>query len=375
MPIRAKNISILRPRQSRSTNSVVIPFHPSNSSSYREGICQWGRCLLCCRKLFKNLQSGIYTKPNFVGIAVRNRLNWGFLHVKIKVLTDENEKDMEQKNQTEETLQEHYEECHETVQKMTLMDDIFIRNVLKDPACTETILQTILEQQELRVKGQVIQKDYKNLQGRSAVLDCVAETTSGRLLNIEIQQEKDGASPKRVRYYSGLLDMNKLKPGQKFEELPKSDVILITRGDVLGYQRPIYHIWRTIHEVSEDFTDESSIIYVNAENEDETTELGRLMHDFRCRKASELYNPILAKRVWELKETEKGLELMSEIADEIYNSGIKRGVEKGKREMAKEMVYSLLEEGMPVEKISRLVKVDISQVQKWIAEASLVPVG
>ena len=43
--------------------------------------------------------------------------------------------------------------------------------------------------------------------------------------------------------------------------------------------------------------------------------------------------------------------------------------------MAKEMVYSLLEEGMPVEKISRLVKVDISQVQQWIAEASLVPVG
>ena len=308
---------------------------------------------------FHNLQSVIYTKPNFMGIAVRNRLNGGFLHVKIKVLTDENEKDMEQKNQTEETWQEHYEECHETVQKMTLMDDIFIRNVLKDPACTETILQTILEQQELRVKGQVIQKDYKNLQGRSAVLDCVAETTSGRLLNIEIQQEKDGASPKRVRYYSGLLDMNKLKPGQKFEELPKSDVILITRGDVLGFQRPIYHIWRTIHEVSEDFTDESSIIYVNAENEDETTELGRLMH------------PILAKRVWELKETEKGLELMSEIADEIYNSGVQRGIERTKAELS----CSWVKKGMSTENIAQLLNVDVTQVQKWIAEASLVPVG
>lgn len=320
---------------------------------------------------FHNLQSVIYTKTNFMGIVVRNRLNEGFLHVKIKVLTDENEKDMEQKTQTEETLQEHYEECHETVQKMTLMDDIFIRNVLKDPACTETILQTILEQQELRVKGQVIQKDYKNLQGRSAVLDCVAETISGRLLNIEIQQEKDGASPKRVRYYSGLLDMNKLKPGQKFEELPKSDVILITRGDVLGYQRPIYHIWRTIHEVSEDFTDESSIIYVNAENEDETTELGRLMHDFRCRKASELYNPILAKRVWELKETEKGLELMSEIADEIYNSGVQRGIERTKAELS----CSWVKKGMSTENIAQLLNVDVTLVQKWIAEASLVPVG
>lgn len=54
------------------------------------------------------------------------------------------------------------------------MNDIFMRNVLKEKKCTEYILQVIMDMKELKVINQTLQKDYKNLQGRSAVLDCVA---------------------------------------------------------------------------------------------------------------------------------------------------------------------------------------------------------
>lgn len=42
----------------------------------------------------------------------------------------------------------------------------------------------------------------------------------------------------------------------------------------------------------------------------EDTELGRLMHDLHCKNADEMHSPVLAKRVHELKDTQKGIELM-----------------------------------------------------------------
>ncbi len=85
-----------------------------------------------------------------------------------------------------------------------------------------------MEKQDLKVIDQIIQKDYKNLQGRSAILDCVARDSEGKQFDVEIQQDNEGASPKRARYHSGLMDMNTLNPGQDFDELPESYVIFIT---------------------------------------------------------------------------------------------------------------------------------------------------
>ena len=93
------------------------------------------------------------------------------------------------------------------------MSDAFMRNVFKKQECTEYLLRVIMEEEELKIVEQVLQKDYKNLQGRSAVLDCVARASGGKYYNVEIQQETEGASTKRARYHSGLLDMNILNPG------------------------------------------------------------------------------------------------------------------------------------------------------------------
>ena len=92
------------------------------------------------------------------------------------------------------------------------MNDIFMRNVLKETACTEYILQVIMNKKELKVIDQTLQKDYKNLQGHSAILDCVAKDAENNFFNVEIQGENDGASPKRARYHSGLLDVNYPRP-------------------------------------------------------------------------------------------------------------------------------------------------------------------
>ena len=264
-------------------------------------------------------------------------------------------------------LESRYEKYKGIIKNFTLMSDIFMRNVFKKRECLEYVLQVIMEKQDLHVIDQIIQKDYKNLQGRSAVMDCVARDSTGKQFDVEIQQDNEGASPKRARYHSGLMDMNTLNPGQDFEELPESYVIFITRDDILGYGLPIYHIDRQIKELNEAFQDEAHIIYVNSRKQDDT-ELGRLMHDLHCKKADEMHSPILAKRVYELKETQKGVELMCHEMEKIYSEGMESGEKRGELKAKKETILSLAEMGIPVNKIAKAVNLSEKDVQKWIDE-------
>lgn len=266
-----------------------------------------------------------------------------------------------------EILETRYERYKNILKELTIMSDMFMRNVFKKRECTEYVLQVIMQKKDLRIIDQILQKDFKNLQGRSAVLDCVARDSEGRQMDIEIQQDKEGASPKRARFHSGLMDMNTLNPGQDFDELPESYVIFITRDDTLGYGRPIYHVNRKIEEVGETFKDEAHIIYVNSKRQDDT-ELGRLMHDLHCKNAKDMYSKILADRVHELKETQKGVEFMCREMEQIYSEGI----ESGELKKAKASALSMAADGIKVDKIAHYLNVSTQMVQKWIDESMSV---
>ena len=277
----------------------------------------------------------------------------------------------DEKIMPENGLEVRYERYKGIIKNFTLMSDIFMRNVFKQRECLEYVLQVIMEKQDLKVIDQIIQKDYKNLQGRSAIMDCVARDSEGKQFDVEIQQDNESASPKRARYHSGLMDMNTLNPGQDFDELPESYVIFITRDDILGYDFPIYHIDRHIKEADNSFQDEAHIIYVNSRKQ-EDTELGRLMHDLHCRNADKMHSPVLAKRVHELKDTQKGVELMCHEMEKIYSEGMESGEKRGELKAKKETALSLAEMGLPVEKIAKAVNHNVKDVQKWIDETLCV---
>ena len=276
-----------------------------------------------------------------------------------------------------EGLEQRYERYKEKIKHFTIMNDIFMRNVLKEISCTEYILQVIMNRTDIKVIDQTLQKDYKNLQGRSAILDCVAKDAENNFFNVEIQGENDGASPKRARYHCGLLDMNLLNPGDSFDRLPETYVIFITKNDVLGYNQPISHIQRRIKETEDIFQDGQHILYVNSKKQDDT-ELGRLIHDLHCEEADEMYSNILATRVHQLKETEEGVNQMCQELEEIYNEGEQfgflrgeqSGVQKGELKKARETTLALLEMGMSAEQIAKAVNLSIETIQSWISEAS-----
>ena len=227
--------------------------------------------------------------------------------------------------------------------ELILMDDIFMRVVLKDVKCTEFILQTILEKPELRVKSQSIQSDLKNLEGRSLVLDCLCTDKEGNIYNIELQNDSLGASPKRARYHSGLIDMNISKKGKSFDYLPESYVIFICSRDILKGDKQIYHISRIIKESGAVFPDQANIIYVNT-SKSSSNELGKLIEDFYTADPKKMHSKILAKRVSKLKiaeNLEKGDEkAMTTYYDRLKRQWKKEGTEEG---MAKGMAKGMAE--------------------------------
>ena len=81
-------------------------------------------------------------------------------------------------------------------------------------------------------------------------------------------------------------------PSTEFEELPETYVIFITENDVLGGNRPIYHINRIIEETGKAFDDGAHIIYVNGEYQDDSP-LGLLMHDFSCKNPADMHYKLL----------------------------------------------------------------------------------
>ena len=246
------------------------------------------------------------------------------------------------------------------IQNLRLIDDDFMTKCFEDNIeATELVLDIIMNK-NLKVKKVHTQHNIKNLQGRSVRLDIFATDKNGKAYDIEIQRADSGAGAKRARYNSSVMDANALISGDEFYKLKDTYVIFITENDVLGRNKPIYHIDRVIKETGEDFGDGTHIIYVNGENNDDTP-LGRLMKDFYCTNPDDMNYKILADRVRYFKEDEKGVSAMCKMLEEMREETRQETLRKAKLEVA----VSLLEEGtMNIETIAKCCRLDVEEVKK-----------
>lgn len=126
-----------------------------------------------------------------------------------------------------------HEEDLRRLRGLRLLDDDFMQKVSEDKTCTELLLQIILNRTDLKVIHINGQQDIKNLQGRSVSLDILAVDVDNKVYNIEIQRSDKGASVKRARYNSSLIDSNVTEPGEKYENLCESYIIFITENDIM----------------------------------------------------------------------------------------------------------------------------------------------
>ena len=248
---------------------------------------------------------------------------------------------------------EKREKILEKIQQFCLMDDDFMTKCFEDNIeCTELVLRIIMDKTDLKVTEARTQYTIKSLQGRSVRLDIDAVDSSGKEYDIEIQRADKGAGARRARYNCSLLDANVLLTGDDTEKLPETYVIFITENDVLGGNKPIYHIQKTIFETGELFEDGSHILYVNGAWKDESP-LGLLMKDFSCKNPKDMHYKLLADRVKYFKEDEKGVRAMCKAVEELC-----------KEEMLDAAKRLLADGTLTVEKIAECLGLTVAEVEK-----------
>ena len=261
---------------------------------------------------------------------------------------------------TEQIDQKHQEDL-QRLRGFRLLDDDFLTKCFEgDTASIELVLRIVLEKPDLKVLDVHTQVFVENLLNRSVRLDILATDSTGAKLNVEIQRSDKGAGRKRARYNSSMMDANLLKKGEDFDQLPETWVIFITENDVMAKGLPLYPVERCFLGTGEKFEDGSHILYVNGAYRGDTP-IGKLMHDFSCTDAADMYYGTLADRVRFFKESKEGIEIMCRAMEDMRNQTLKEGAINSAKRMLADGILTL-------EKIAEYAGLSLDEVKKLKAE-------
>ncbi len=259
------------------------------------------------------------------------------------------------------TKEQHYQEDLKRLKMYRPMDDDFMRELFRNNTpLAEMVLRIITGKQDLVITSHKTQYDMKRLLGtRSICLDVLATDSNGDKYNLEIQRADKGATPQRARYHSSSMDIEFLNAKEDFSKLPITYTIFITENDVRGENRAIYNFeWRDC-QTGKPLGDGAHIIYVNGAytNDDDNSDIAKLMHDFRCSDADDMKLQLLADRTRYFKETEEGVSYMCKINEKMRN--------EAKKENSIDIATALINDGeMPLEKIAKFTALTLEEVNK-----------
>lgn len=233
-----------------------------------------------------------------------------------------------------------YEKIRKIAEELNIIDDALFQKMVEDIGFCEEMISTILRQ-KITVKKIVSQNSIKNLQGRSVVLDALCTLENGKECNIEVQKANDDNHEKRVRYNASCITANIMEPGTMFEKVPDVISIFISKFDIFGDGKTIYHVERVVRETGKVRDNGFYEVYVNTKIKD-GTDIAELMKIFSESDAYDFERfPKISKRKSQFKLGEGGTGNMCEA---IENFG---------KECAKEAVmenaYNLFKNGVSYE--------------------------
>ncbi len=266
-----------------------------------------------------------------------------------------------------QTAEPRYRKAYlEKIRALRLLDDDFMKMVFDDnKEATALLLNVFFDRYDMQVLSVTAQSEIKSVVGRSVRFDIYAIDSDGCHYDIEIQRSDYGAGERRARYNSSMLDTKLLKSGQSTDALADTYVIFITEHDVRGKGRPIYRYDRMDTETYEAFDDGSHIIYVNGAYRNDTTRIGKLMHDFRCVNADDMHHPALAEKMRYYKETEGGIGTMCKAFEEVYTEAKQEGQLLERTALALRM----LEKGNTIHEVADLLGITTDEVCQLIRTA------
>lgn len=237
-----------------------------------------------------------------------------------------------------------------------LMRVLFNNNI---PLAQE-MLEIILQRNDFTIESVTIEKVIPSLATHSIRLDILAIDKENNYFNIEVQNTDEKDLLERSRYYTGMIDTKKFEKGENYKNLTDTYIIFITSFDPFGDNSPIDEIEQSFKYSKKRISDGSHRIFVNGNNKDTSTALGRLMHDLQCSDPNKIKTKELKKSVEYYKNTERGrlkmCEELQKIVDEESQKRIEEQNQKHEQEK-RESVIIMLKKKMSIEDIMEIQKV------------------
>ena len=239
-----------------------------------------------------------------------------------------------------------------------------------DLPLAQLVLRIITGIEDLELTKEETQYDLKRLLGsRSICLDVFGTDSKGIKFDLEIQRADRGATPQRARYHSSAIDVEFLKAKEKFEELPVSYVIFITENDVRGENKLIYNFEWTDTANGTPLNDGAHIIFVNGayNNAEDTSDLAKLVHDFRCKRAEDMKIKELADKTRYFKETPEGVSIMCKAIEEMRNEAAKEAAMLEKVQMVMNFLSLGTVSKTDIAKASGLTLDEINEIEQQMS--------
>ena len=133
-------------------------------------------------------------------------------------------------------------ETRETAKNLRIIDDAFFRLLAENEEVCQEILQTLLDNPELRVIRSKAQVTETSLH-REITMDALCISQDNKLFNVEMQKGKDDDVP-RTRFHASIVTSNHTPKGTKFSNIPDVTIVYVSEYDALKNNKMITHVTR-----------------------------------------------------------------------------------------------------------------------------------
>lgn len=255
-----------------------------------------------------------------------------------------------------------FEQQKALVRRLNVIDDVFFHKIAENQEVCEEILRIILNDPELEILESQVQRFLRNVGAHSVILDLLCSDKRKSQFNVEVQGEEKDNYQKRMRFNGSNIDTIFTERGIPYGKIPDVYLIFISKFDIFGQGKTIYHIDRTIRENGKSVYNGVHEIYVNTKVDDHTV-LAELMQYFRKSEGYHENFPKLCEQVNYYKEQKEGMQVMCDVMRELTEEAEKRGEKRGERRgerrgahrASRRIAIGFLKNGIPVDVVARSI--------------------
>lgn len=267
-----------------------------------------------------------------------------------------------------------------SLQELTIKDNFMFCTVMGDEENCRGFLEMILQFpigqiSVIQEKTFLYHPEYKSVR-----LDVYAKDENNTRYDVEMQIVKRKAIGKRARYYHSHIDMNLLRKGVKYQDLPNAYVIFICDFDPFGEGKYCYTFEsRCLEDTNLDMQDGCISVFLNTHGKndaDVSEELVKFLQFVKAdltnstRDFGDNYVKNLQKAVLSVKqnrEQEERYMLFGELLEEEFD----KGKAEGKAESVLEILNELGEVSTELKELI-LSQSELDVLKYWVKLAAKV---